>query len=304
MDIDFLKTFITLAESENITLTSDETGQSQSVISASLSKLEKELGKPLFERSGRRLHLNDDGRFFLPQARRIVRHWEEAGNSVRQSSTESGVVKVGVLIENDGLYFMFAAFQELYPDIRIELYDERTMQDDILRSDLDLFVVPKQMCHDLPTRLIARQDGLFLLVKDSSPFAQKQSVRLEELKDEQFVFSAYGGRIERIYELCRDNGFSPQIAYLCENLDVKIDLILHSDAIGIVYNTMRHFRRSIKGLSTVPVELENKEVNDIMVAWRKEPLNPLARVLADFAEEFKRDPATIGNRTYLNNREQ
>ncbi|MBQ1467168.1 MAG: LysR family transcriptional regulator [Solobacterium sp.] len=294
MEIENLKTFVKLAECENMTIAAEEANVSQSTLSASISKLEKELGTRLFDRTGKHLKLNEDGKYFLACARKMIQMQEMTLQRIRESSKESGVLKIGVMIESDSLYFLLSDFQDQYPDIRIELNDERAILDDYQMSDLDFFVIPHNMTGDLPCVRVARQSGLFLLVKNSSPFASRESVHLDELKDQHFVFNARtNGQIEKVYSICKDYGFEPDIAYLCEGMDAKISLILNSDAVGITFNTMRHFRKSIYGLKTIPILPRQKEPEDIMLAWREEPLNPLSELLSNFAKTWQRDQRTL-----------
>lgn len=294
MDVEFLRPFIRLAETENITIAAEEMNISQSAMSAGLSKLEKELGCELFDRSGRRMHLNRNGEYFLEWSRRILKWNDRNTADLIQSRQYEGVLRIGVIIENDTMYFMLTEFQKAYPDIRIELYDEKSIPGDLLMTDMDMFVIPKSMAGDMPYKHLARQTGLFLLVKKGSVFSGRDRVRLEELKDEQFVFTARNnGEIEHVYEICRENGLTPRVTYLCEGPNAKINIILNTSAVGVVYNTMRHFRRSISGLDTISIDLDKSIENHIVLAWRKEPLNPLASVLAEFAEKYERDPKTL-----------
>ena len=294
MEIEYLKAFINLAESGNMTVAAEASNISQSTLSASLSKLENELGTKLFDRTGKRLTLNRDGQYFLTCARRIVQMQEMTLKRLQESATVSGVLKIGSMIENDSQYFMFSDFQEQYPDVRIELYDEKSVMDDYLMSDLDFFIIPEGRAGDLPHVRMAVQNGLFLLVKDSSPYASRSSVTLDELKDEHFVFIARNnGKIEKVYDICRDHGFDPNIAYLCEGMNAKLSLILNSDAVGIVFNTMRHFRKNVRGLTPIPIELGERVPERLVLAWRDEPLNPLAKLLSDFAQTWQRDSRTL-----------
>lgn len=298
MEIENLKAFVKLAECENMTIAAEEANVSQSTLSASISKLEKELGTRLFDRTGKHLKLNEDGKYFLACARKMIQMQEMTLHRVRESSKETGVLKIGVMMDSDSLYFLLSDFQDLYPDIRIELYDEKAIMDDYLMSNLDFFVVPESSAGDLPGVRIARQSGLFLMVKNNSPFASRDSVRLEELKDQHFVFNARNnGKIERVYSICKEYGFEPDIAYLCEGMDAKISLILNSDAVGITFNTMRHFRKSIYGLKTIPILFEQTVLENLILTWREEPLNPLSVLLSDFAKTWQRDSRTLDRNT-------
>ena len=89
MEIEYLKAFIKLAESGNMTIAAEEANISQSTLSAALSKLEKELDTKLFDRSGKRMTLNRDGQYFLTCARRIIQMQEMTLRRLNESSTAS-----------------------------------------------------------------------------------------------------------------------------------------------------------------------------------------------------------------------
>src|ERR1700755_1749979 len=61
--------FAAVAETGSTTAASHRVALSQSATSAALNELEKVLGARLFDRVGKRLILNDNGRTLLPQAR-------------------------------------------------------------------------------------------------------------------------------------------------------------------------------------------------------------------------------------------
>ena len=65
MDIQALRWFVVLCETENTRDAAAEVGTGQSAMSRALSRLEADLGVPLFHRFGRRLQLNRFGELYL-----------------------------------------------------------------------------------------------------------------------------------------------------------------------------------------------------------------------------------------------
>lgn len=91
MEIHQLKYFICVAKLESISKAATTLHLSQPALSKSIAKLEDELGVLLFDRSGKRLHLNDRGRLFLEGAEKALRELDSAAASV---SAEAGSGKV------------------------------------------------------------------------------------------------------------------------------------------------------------------------------------------------------------------
>ena len=63
-----LEVFVAVARCENVSQAARELHLSQSATSAALAELERQLGQPFFERHGKRLRLNEQGRLLLPKA--------------------------------------------------------------------------------------------------------------------------------------------------------------------------------------------------------------------------------------------
>ena len=73
LDIDLLRSFVTIADAGNFTRAAERLGRAQSTISLQMKRLEERVGRPLFGRDGRHAKLTEDGERLLDYARRIVR---------------------------------------------------------------------------------------------------------------------------------------------------------------------------------------------------------------------------------------
>ena len=72
LDIDLLRTFVALAETESFTTAGERLGATQSAVSVRLKKLEDRLGRRLFDRTPRSVSPTFFGEGFLAEARRIL----------------------------------------------------------------------------------------------------------------------------------------------------------------------------------------------------------------------------------------
>ena len=72
MELLRLRYFVALAETENLTQTASDLHISPSSLSLTITKLEKELGTPLFDRTGRKLQLNETGRELYSRLRNLL----------------------------------------------------------------------------------------------------------------------------------------------------------------------------------------------------------------------------------------
>lgn len=84
MDLQWLQTFISAAESENFRETAERLYLTQPAVSQHMRKLENELDMQLFLHSGRRVVLTDEGRLFLPYAKEIINAYQAGKHKVSQ----------------------------------------------------------------------------------------------------------------------------------------------------------------------------------------------------------------------------
>lgn len=285
MDIDFLRDFTVLAEQENLTEAADFLNISPSALSNNLHKLEKELGYSLFTRTSKGIRLNESGRYFLNWVRKNQDFTEKIIDKLQKSSNIRGVLKIGAAVETDTLFIFLAAFQKRYPEIRVEVYSGKPFLDQPLMTDFDAFVMPEQNC-ELPYIGLGRRKALYLLMREDHPLAGREKISLEELQNQPFVICANGGKVDWIYDYCRQHGFHPKVQILCEDLNRKIDVLANSQVLALGYNTMRQLRESIRGLRAIPLCTEEQINQSLVLAWRDCPLNPLADLLSQFALEF------------------
>jgi len=88
-----LQIFLAVAHSGSTTAAAEVVALSQSATSAALNELENLLDCRLFDRVGKRLMLNDNGRLLLPQAAQVV----DAANTIEQQFLAPGMAQGGGL---------------------------------------------------------------------------------------------------------------------------------------------------------------------------------------------------------------
>ena len=69
MEIEYIKEFVVLAETENYLEAAESLFISQSTLSKHIKIIEKELDVQLFDRTTRKVHLNKYGKMFLKYAK-------------------------------------------------------------------------------------------------------------------------------------------------------------------------------------------------------------------------------------------
>lgn len=127
LQIDYLRTFIALADTKGFTRAGQMVNRSQSAVSMQIKRLEDEVGKPLFHRIGKTAELTSDGNILINFAKRIVKDHDDAIKALAAPNLEGRIrfgspehYTVGVLPR------LLARFSTEYPDVRVEMRCENS----------------------------------------------------------------------------------------------------------------------------------------------------------------------------------
>ena len=82
VETDQLRWFVTVAEGSTVTAAAAQLHVSQPALSRGLARLEQEIGSPLFDRVGRVLRLNSNGRTLLDAAKRALTALDSAVRTI------------------------------------------------------------------------------------------------------------------------------------------------------------------------------------------------------------------------------
>src|SRR5882724_11126556 len=98
MDVEDLRFFIAVYESEGFSRASEKLGTVQSNVSARIRNLEGSLGVPLFERRYRRVAPTARGDQLYRHARKVVSALDDAERAVRRSRAARGFTLLELLV--------------------------------------------------------------------------------------------------------------------------------------------------------------------------------------------------------------
>ncbi|MGG2108818.1 LysR family transcriptional regulator, partial [Lysinibacillus pakistanensis] len=138
-----LEYFVTVAKLEHMTRAAEALAISQPALSRSISKLEEELGVPLFDRQGRSIMLNRYGELFLYRVQRMRKEYEKAVLELQElNNPELGDVSLGFLhtLGTSIVPDLIRAFRQQHPQIRFHFtqnYSHSQLKQ-LLAGELDL----------------------------------------------------------------------------------------------------------------------------------------------------------------------
>lgn len=237
MDIRHLTYFIEVAKYKSFTKASKSLHLSQSTLSKAVRSLEEELNIELIDRSAKNIELTEAGEIVLAEGEIIMESLDDLSSNLYDlMSLKKGKIKIGIPPIIGFLFFpkIIKGFNNLYPDIKIKLYEEDSGKTKQLVSDgqLDLAVVMLPV-DEKEFNVVPFVDGeLSLFVNTSHPLAQRDTVEMKELVNETFIlFKKEFAIHDIVIQECLRAGFRPEIAYESSQWDMIRGMI--SENLGI-----------------------------------------------------------------------
>jgi DNA-binding transcriptional LysR family regulator len=213
-----LQIFAKVAEYESVTRAAGELGLTQSAVSMALGELESYSDDSLFNRNGKRLHLNDRGRQLLPLAHKLLDQAHEIEMFLDESLQQPiGTLKVGAstTIGNYLMPRLIAEFTRNYSKAQIQLQVGNALQIEkaLAAGQLDLGISEGlQQIASLHARKW-RDDELVIIVGREHPWAQLSQVDPEQLRQGDWIMREQGSGTRGIFEAAlRREGIDCRIA--------------------------------------------------------------------------------------------
>ena len=173
-----LEVFVAIAHQQNLTRAADELAMSQSAASSALKDLENQFGLQLFDRIGKRLQLNEQGRLLRPKAEALLAQARDFEQSLLQHA-EAGPLNVGATL-SIGNYLavgLMAHYMERYPQthVRLDVANTRQIADKVLNYELDVGLIEGELNHPELEMIPWQQDELAVFCHPDDPLAARQA---------------------------------------------------------------------------------------------------------------------------------
>ena len=294
MDIAQLRNFQTIAELNHLTKAAEVLNISQPALSANLSRLENELGAPLFDRVGRRLYLNECGEIFKGYVERILLEVDNATAELSAYAHAESRILTVYSCTKTGNESRFLEFQRQYPDVflrRIEI-SHRDIPSALKASDCDILLASFLRLEDVKTEYtLLTEEPVMAAMSRRHPLAKRESVSLQELRDEQFVVLPAGSSMRVLGDelLRKVGGFEPKVVQECYRCQLMYH-ISHNNCVVLVTRSSMTEICNLQGsdsvMSMVPINNENVSVKTVIL-W---PNKKKTRTAMDFYKVLHAEP--------------
>lgn len=235
-----LQVFVKAADLLSFSAAAADFNVTPSAISKSVAAMEAVLGFPLFIRSGSKLELTVSGKY-------LFEHWKDLAISLESTvdkaeqlfrrGTSSLTIGLPDSLGRGPETEYLKAFQSRHPEIQLFYHAIHSNQliSRLQMGDVDLILTGLYECKSLdrlgiPWKNYADVPDVAIMHR-SNPLAQRQELTIHDLKEERFLMlfpSENASYFERVYALCSNAGFQPQIATFLPSFQSMLEHLLRN----------------------------------------------------------------------------
>ena len=286
MEINYIKEFVILAETENFLEASDSLFISQSSLSKHIKTLEAELGVQLFDRTTRKVRLNEYGQTFLEYAKQIAnlqyRYTTALYNQsahIKESITIGSIPVMAPYHITDIIMKFIKENKKFYVNL---IEGESAQLKEMMRQNkCELAFIRMSDDHDHEfIQVPYTEDSLAAVLPVDHPLACENSIRVEQLCEENFLLLQPESILYKIcMQACEAAGFTPNIAFTGKRAENIVDLVEKGMGISLL---MKKPIRYISDSKVAIVDIEPKITSQIKLYYKKNaPLSLAARHFID-----------------------
>lgn len=277
-----IQIFVKAAEFKNFTAAAAFFNTTQSAVSKSIASMEAILGFPLFTRNQRRLELTVPGQSLYQEWCVLIPHLEASvvkANVLYEHQLQTLTVGVPDSLENGTQLTNLDQFKQKHPEVRLvyHIVPANQLLPRLETRELDAVITSIYEVRSLER--LGAQYRVYLrlpqiaMMHCSNPLSQRESITLEDLKDEPFIALSptdNASYLERIRLLCASHGFIPNIQLFLPNfrsmmvnlIQTRQGVILTNPLIsGAHHPELRQIQ--VAGLTS-----------NMLIAWKPENSNP------------------------------
>jgi len=255
MQIDSLKVFCDLTETESFTKAAQINHITQSAVSQQISSLERQFKSLLIERSKKRFRLTREGQVLYDAAKQIVQTYETLHSRLQElKDIISGTIRIAT-IYSIGLHDLppyIKRYLKSYPTVNVHVEYRRANQvyEDVLGNVVDLGLVAYPTRNAKLEIVPLSREQMVIICHPQHPLARNKSVKLSAIAGQKFI------------------AFEPDIP-----TRKAIDRVLREHGVQVVtvmeFDNVETVKRAVEidaGVAIVPLGTVTQEVSKMTLA--------------------------------------
>ncbi len=263
MQIESLKVFCDLAETESFTKAAQINHITQSAVSQQISALERTFKSLLIERSKKKFRLTREGQVLYEFSKQIIQTFEGLQSRLQEiKNIISGTIRVAT-IYSIGLHDLppyLKKFLRTYPTVHVHVEYRRANQvyDDVLGNVVDIGLVAYPSRDPKLETIALRKDKLVVICHPSHPLAKTKQLRLNQIAGQKFIgFEPDIPTRKAIDKILKDHNVHVQTVMEFDNIETVKRAVEIEAGISIVPQST--ILQEVSKQTLVQLELEDAE---------------------------------------------
>ncbi|MFO1499247.1 MAG: LysR family transcriptional regulator [Verrucomicrobiota bacterium] len=192
MQIESLKVFCDLAETESFTKAAQINQVTQSAVSQQISSLERQFKSLLIERSKKKFRLTREGQVLYEYSKQIIQTYDSLHSKLQEiKDIISGTIRIAT-IYSIGLHDLppyIKKFLKSYPTVNVHVEYRRSNQvyEDVLGNVVDLGLVAYPAKDGKLEVVPLRKDKLVMICHPQNALAKTKAIQLPEIGGQKFI---------------------------------------------------------------------------------------------------------------------
>lgn len=279
MTLNQLESFLVLAQRLSFTQAAEDLFISQPTLSRIISALEQELGLQLFYRSSRSVSLTPAGRAFARECPRILDSYRTGVDAALLAQRGlRGSITVGILRDtfDTGAVKIYQRMAAEYPQIHIVLreFNHSDLIRTFMAGEVDAIInTGDTLPPEEVESIILRRDRQCAVVPVYAPMAQMRSLRMEDLKDENFVVMSRTSSLPgygMLWRMATEAGFTPKVTAEAGYVPSLLMMVACGVGVSTLTDNLEYLAQGM--VSFIP--LVGVPLSCHTFAWRRDNRNP------------------------------
>lgn len=268
MELQQLRLFLSAAESESFTRGAERAFVSQPALSASISKLEAEVGVKLFTRNKRNVVLTPAGRKLLQRAKLIVGECAKAKDELKQHEVQRRL-RLGVIntLSITAVARLIEQYRRENPDLKLNIFDSSATEMLKLERDnrIDLALTTIRESPQASRRFLCSKqlfsEPYLVAMSRNHHLSRSKVISIADLNNELFIGRSHCEHRMFFQNLIKHHNVQLNMAYVTNQDDRALALVEADIGLAII---PAHYASS--RIITVPMA-EDRHQRSIGFEW-------------------------------------
>lgn len=240
MELHQLRYFVAVAQTESFSRAAELCHVSQPSLSQQIAKLEKQLGRKLFDRLSRGVALTDAGHTLLESATVILNSIEDTEKRLRDTNDlQDARLSIGA-IPTIAPYLLpghLKTYLKKFPEVELTVQEDVTQNliSAMISGEVDIALMALPLDDDRIATAELFNEPLLLALPPDHALAKRRAIKTDQLQNERFIVLGDMHCLgEQVLSFCRVNNYSSRIGCRSAQLATIQELILSGLGVSLL----------------------------------------------------------------------